>query len=634
MRLLKRFDARLALGSALFLLLAQILATSLLVGRYQDALLGQNEAQTRRDFELAAAQIARLTHSARRGAGMLLSREEVETYLNGRFSRGPERMRALLAALDAIDETLAYDDSLSGVWFFREDGATLGATASWHFAGEETPHPLFEAVKLRDLPQSGAVLWLGAWKLGDLTRYPPRGAQADASEALILGALRTDYRLSGDEAARSVLTVFAIGQEEMRRCLESLYSEGEEVYLLDGEGRQLAGTRAEALGEAPWFLPLFSEKESGVTASRGDDRYRLVRHELPGLGWTLVKAIPFDLYAGQARRLRAAAWGAGALVLLLAVAAYSVWAVRTLRPLREMSAALNRVRAGDLNVTLERPYDVEEFETMRSSFNSMLASIRGMLQKTRAMEHERIELELRNLQSQLNPHMVFNSITSIRFMAMMSGADKVSDMLVCLADLIRPVFSEWRLLWPLGDELDYARNYVKLLTLRFGGQVLVRFDVEPGTERAQLPCFTLQPLLENSVQHGMVAGRPLNVRVAAGTDGEGTLLLTVEDDGAGIPPDKLEALRRRMDEPQGAAEADAALGHTGIGVLNVCRRARMLRDGERAGELRIESAPGRGTRIELRLPFSPGEAEETRAEADAIARLGRQSGDGRENRDN
>ncbi len=603
MRFVRRFDARLVLGSALFLLLALLGVTGMVVNRYQDALLLRNEEQTLRDFTYAEDQIVRLTQEARRSAIILLGREEVSACLNGNFDRDVDRVRALVAALDKMDETLAYEDSLSGVWFFREDGTMIGATPAWHFAYEQSPHPFFESAGLKELPPSGAVTWLGGMRLGELTEYPPRGAAASAGDGMVLGGLRTDYRVREGDGTRSVFTVFAVGQAALRRCFETLGSEGEEVYLLDQDGRQLVGVRDEAMGEIPWFAGEGGAPANG-TFFRGEDRYEVMCHPLPRLGWTLCKAIPYGLYNGQVRQLRRAAWGIGALVLLVALVTYAAWAVRMLRPMREISAALDRVRAGDLNVTLPRAYGVEEFEVMRVSFNEMLAAIREMLRRTREMEHERIELELRNLQTQLNPHMVFNSITSIRFMAMMSGADKVSDMLVCLADLIRPVFSEWRLLWPLQDELNYAKNYVKLLTLRFGGLIAVDMRADSQVMDARLPCFTLQPLLENCVQHGMIAGKPLRVRVEAALDQEGYLCLTVTDDGRGIPPDRLAALRQRMEAPPDAAENDGEIGHTGIGVINICRRARLFTADGRTGDMQIDSAPDAGTRIALRLPYT------------------------------
>lgn len=607
MRLVKRFDVRLALGTALFVLLALLLVTSLLIDRYQTALLSRNEEQSHRDFVQAESQIERLTRSARRSASLLLRDEEISSYLYGHYERETDRVRALIFALDAMDEVLAYDEDLSGVWFFRDDGTMIGTTASWHFACEQTAHPFFEQAHLSDLPQSGAVFWLGARPLSALTQYPSRGARTDANEPLIFGALRTDYQML-QGGMHSVFTVFAIGQQAMRDCLEMLGSEGEDVWLLDQQGRCLTGLGDVTIGQTPWF---FSELDAhtGSTVRHGEDMYRLVSLEMSHLGWTLAKAIPFDLYAAGAKRLRRQAWAIGAIVLATACATYAVWAMRTLRPLREMSGALNQVRAGRLDVTLPHAYAVAEFEAMRVSFNSMLSSIRDMLAKTRAMEHERIELEIRNLQAQLNPHMVFNSITSIRFMAMMSGADKVGDMLVCLADLIRPVFSEWRLLWPLADELAYVDNYVKLLSLRFGGQITVDVRADPAAMAARLPCFTLQPLLENCVQHGMSAERPLRICVTVSRSDGNCLLVTVEDDGRGIAPDRLALLRRRMCESTDSADADAELGHTGIGVLNVCRRARMFTSGGRTGDMRIRSVQGKGTVIELRFPYTENERE-------------------------
>ena len=604
MKFLKRFDVRLILVSSLFLLVAFVAVTTVIIDQYQNALLAQNEQQTVSAFEQAETKIDRVLHNARKNATLILSQDKVSGLLYKSFDKPSERIVSLREVMDLITETISYGSELNGVWFFHEDGTMVGATETWHFAFEKTPHPIFEMAELDMLAKWDSVTWLGGWWLEDITRYPPRDGNPNASklpdDVMILGVLRSRYRLHQSEESHTIYTLFSIGAQPLTECFETLGREGEEVYLLDPEGRQLLGPVLENLKNVPWFWSSLDQSRhpGSLTLDHEGNEYQLVYHQLSSTGWTLVKKIPVELYSRQINHLRLLTWGLGACILMVALLLYSLWVIRFVRPFKEMSTALEQVRRGDLSVQLSRSSGIYEFELMRAEFNSMIQSIQRLLSQTKEMEHERIELELRSLQSQLNPHMVFNSISAIRWMAMMSGAGKVGDMLVELAELIRPIFTEWRLVWSLRDEITYISHYLKLLTLRYGGLIHADLYIEEELMDVPLPCFTLQPLLENSAEHGVMDGKPLSIVVEGKRLADGRVQLCVSDNGRGIPEGKLTAIRQKL----GASDVrpEEGVGHTGIGLINSCRRLRMY-GGESSGML-IESAENEGTTITLWLP--------------------------------
>lgn len=603
MKIFKRFDVRLILTSSLFLLLALIGVTTLIIDQYQNALFDQSEQQTIWAFEQSEARIDRLLQGARENASMLLSRDEVAGFLYKSYSRDSERVVALRRMMDAITETLAYGSDLNGVWFFHEDGTMVGATETWRFTFEQSPHPIFQTTELDRLAQWESVTWLGGWWLEDLTRYPPHDGNTGAAkpdDVMILGVLRNRYRMQDSAEMHTLYIMFSIGEDELGDCFETLGSDGEEVYLLDQDGRQLVGPVLENLKAIPWYWEdlNMNQKTGSTTLNGSDGEYQLVYYQLQNTGWTLVKQIPYEIYASHINELRALTWGLGFCVLLIAVTLYSLWVMRFVRPFKDMSEALEQVRRGDLSVQLCQPSGIYEFELMRTEFNGMIQSIQQLLSQTKSMEHERIELELRNLQSQLNPHMVFNSISAIRWMAMMSGADKVGDMLVELAELIRPIFSEWRLEWSLRDEMTYVGHYVKLLTLRFGGLINTEVYMEENLLDVPLPCFTLQPLLENSAEHGVKDGKALSILLEGVRLADGRIRLRVSDNGRGMPEAKLEALKQKMN--QSDVRPEDGVGHTGIGLINIRRRLQMF--GGSQCNMTIESVENEGTSITLWLP--------------------------------
>ena len=603
MKLFRRFDLRLTLYSALFLLLALVCVTTLIIGQYQNALMAQSEQQTMSIFEQSEIKMDRLLQNARKSASLLCKNDAVTGYLYQRFNKESERVVALREMLRSITETLNYGSDLNGVWFLHGDGTMVGATENWHFVFEQAPHPLFESIQLDKLAQWDSVTWIGGWWLEELTQYPKKSAinpGKTPGDVMILGVMSNRYRLLGSDELQPLYTLFSIGEEVLSECFEPLSTQGGEVYLLDANGRQLLGPVLEELKAEPWFWSEIdrSQGTSSRTLSHAGSNYQLIYRPLENTGWMLVKVIPFEIYAQQIHRLRTMTWGIGLGIVALALALYGCWVMKFARPFQEMSAALEQVRRGNLSIQMNRAYAVYEFELMRGEFNSMIQSIQRLLAQTRAMERQRIELELRNLQSQLNPHMVFNSITAIRWMAMMSGADKVDSMLVELAELMRPIFTEWRLVWTLQAEISYVGHYMKLLSLRFGGLISSDMYLEEGLMETPLPCFTLQPLLENCAEHGIQDGKVLHILVEGVRLVDGRIRLRVSDNGRGMDAARLEAIRQKMNAQ--VVHPEDGVGHSGIGLINVYRRLKMF--GGDACEMIIESMEGQGTAITLGLP--------------------------------
>ncbi len=600
MRIIKTFPFQLICVSTAVLLVAVLLVSALIFGQYQASMVEQSEQVTLQSFVTTERNINRQLNGAHKAALLVAQRPEVDGYLFGTFATEAQRVTAQRAMMNVISEALADDYYLSGVLFFRDDGRMVGATEPWRFSYEVEAHPFFERAGLAGLPVEPRITWLGGYRLEDFTLYPNDPGQDD--RLLIVGARKTRYSYSSTGDVRTSTMVVAVGARELLSSFEYLDYASEDVLLLDGQGRQLAAKNLGAMGGVPWFYGALDLGASygSVNADLDGARYQLIYYRMPETGWLLVKQIPFEVYTDRVNRLRAVTLTTAGIVLLGVLGLHTLWAMRFSRPLKQTGLALERARNGDLSVRMTEPSGIYEYELMRTEFNRMIQSIQELLARTKSLEHERITLELQNLQSKLNPHMIFNSITAIRWMAAMSGADKVSDMLVELAELIRPVFAEWRLTWTLREELAYVRHYVRLLQLRYSAVFTLEVHVPDEMLALELPCFTLQPLLENSCEHGARPEKPIHIQLDVEVEGDG-IALRVRDNGRGMTEEMTEALRlhtRDADMPDGTV-LKPALGHSGIGLRNVHRRLRMY-GGEGCG-LTIQSEAGVGTCITVRV---------------------------------
>ena len=165
-----------------------------------------------------------------------------------------------------------------------------------------------------------------------------------------------------------------------------------------------------------------------------------------------------------------------------------------------------------------------------------------------------------------------------------------------MVHLLRPVYSTWEMEWRLEEELNYTDDYIELMRLRSEEPILITRNIQNVDSDIRVPRFILQPLLENCFMHGVRSGCPFNIELSA-EQTEQAVLLKVTDNGSGIPPDTLLAIRAALDAISRGETVDRF-----IGMCNVHRRLRLYL-GENSG-LDIESTVAEGTVITVRLASS------------------------------
>jgi two-component system, LytTR family, sensor kinase len=195
-----------------------------------------------------------------------------------------------------------------------------------------------------------------------------------------------------------------------------------------------------------------------------------------------------------------------------------------------------------------------------------------------------VQARLSALAGQINPHFLFNTLNTVSSL-IRTNPDQARQVVYKLSNILRRLLRKTGSFAPLRDELAFIEDYLSIEMVRFGDKLRFEKAVEPGTQDLQIPAMLLQPLVENSVKHGLASKVEGGViRVSARRSGDGRLTLTVEDDGVGIEEERLAGL----------------LDRGGIGVRNVNERLQVLfGNGYR---LAVQSRPGEGTRTEIDLP--------------------------------
>lgn len=208
------------------------------------------------------------------------------------------------------------------------------------------------------------------------------------------------------------------------------------------------------------------------------------------------------------------------------------------------------------------------------------------------------------LQNQINPHFLYNTLEGIRSEAILAGMDSVAEMTEALATFFRYTISKVDHLVTLEDELANIENYYVIQQYRFGDRLSLSIEYEDDDEMESLgyliPKLTLQPIVENSIYHGLeekIGKGRLVIRIACSKQ---KLLITVSDDGVGMEPEKLDELNQKMSTALTEDVQVQAEKRGGIAVVNVNNRIKLL-FGEEYG-LYFYSTLGIGTDVEITLP--------------------------------
>ncbi len=207
-----------------------------------------------------------------------------------------------------------------------------------------------------------------------------------------------------------------------------------------------------------------------------------------------------------------------------------------------------------------------------------------------------LEARLDALQRQINPHFLFNTLNSITSLVRVKP-ELAREMIVKLANILRVLLKEREPFVPLRDELAFTDDYLDIEVVRFGEKLKVVKEIAPETLDVVVPGMLLQPLIENSIKHGLeprISGGTVTLRSRIADDN--MLVVEVEDDGVGIP----------VERDDSSALKGPGSG-TGIGMRNV--RERMEVQYGTLGSVEINSRPGRGTKVTLRMPILGADAE-------------------------
>lgn len=381
------------------------------------------------------------------------------------------------------------------------------------------------------------------------------------------------------------------------------------LYLIDGDGEIIYHPRQQLI-----YASLLRENnraaagyEDGSHREEFEGKTRQVTVKTVGYtGWKLVGVVPAESLASNHIQLRL--FGVFIVLFFIFFLVFVNLGVseRIAVPIKALEQSVKELEAGSetVDIAIGGPYEVQH---LGNSIRSMVSTMRQLMDDIIRQEESKRKSELDVLQSQINPHFLYNTLDSIVWMIENNRYDDAIVMVTSLARLFRISLSRGRTLITVGEELEHARHYMTIQKMRFKN----KFTSEIRADGEALGCETVklvvQPIVENAIYHGMeYADGDGEILVWAHIEGE-DLYIDVTDNGPGMRQEQVDRLLREDGGP-----AVPSRRGSGIGLRNVHQRIQ-LTYGEPYG-LEIESEPDEGTTIRIHLPVRRpgGDGEEAR----------------------
>ncbi|MFD1953255.1 sensor histidine kinase [Paenibacillus thailandensis] len=378
--------------------------------------------------------------------------------------------------------------------------------------------------------------------------------------------------------------------------------------LQTAEGAIVYDSGAARIGTVDPEAARYPTRNGSFVRTDGSEAALVSVSESETYGWLLSYSVPMKALTERTDLIRdvtiALFIGFAAVTTVISIA----FALNVTRPLKRLSGLMRETELGRLRRADERELKGAEVGMLARSFNAMVSTIEELIDKNVRIETSQKEAELYALQSQINPHFIYNTLETIGMAVEEGERESAVEMVTLLGRMLRFSVGNRSKFVTVEEELRNVKDYLAIQRFRFEDRLdyAIEEDGASGLDRIFTPKFVLQPIVENAVKHGLEARRRLAVTIRAELirlpeTGEERLVFTVMDNGPGIPEDKLAELRAQLSGGERLKKADS-----GLGLANVHARIRLMLGTDYG--LSLES----GTKVALRLPALLGPQPEHR----------------------
>ena len=371
---------------------------------------------------------------------------------------------------------------------------------------------------------------------------------------------------------------------------------GEIFLILDHNGQLIYSSDTDLLPDDTSLCSVMDSRRqngrSNETVTLSDSQYLYVSPDAAAGGLHLISLIPLSYIDLQIGQIQKSFCIGGLLIGLATIILINLLIHMLTNPLHVLSKQMERTGSGDFHTVVHTDGSREIIE-LSQSFNLMVSHIDELIRRTYLAELSEKSARLTALESQLNPHFLYNTLQAISTEALLNDQPQINKMITSLASNLRYTIKSEDLV-PLRNEMVYVNNYIYLQKIRMDDNLQVNIRIDPDTEEFLIPKISIQTLVENSIIHGISpATGSIQIDISVKRV-ENYIHICVRDNGNGIPEEQLSLLYADF-------ERQDKTGSTGgIGLVNLYTRLKLLYP--QPATLDIRSKPGKYTEILLVLP--------------------------------
>lgn len=575
---------KLIISYILVVMIPVLIIGSVVIGYFRKEALNNAVRQATNNVEKIKTQMTALLRVPADISNILIFDDEMKKIVGHRYSSVLELTKAY-RSYTIFKEYVRQYREISGIRLYADNPTLIN---NMEFI------PLNESLKSSEWYKKTLKARNISWFFVDDGEKPPvKGL------SLIRRVPLLDYHSTG-------LLMIEMDQDQIN---EMLRQEFFDTYIVDEQGYIVGSKTPEKVGHKLDELDLSidpdSEDRGAIrTKVHGEDSYVIVDSLKPSAsmnGLKVVSVFTTKSIVSGANRVSWIGLTFISLVLLIALIFVSIVSALMTRRLLRLSRQFNRLALGNLDVVSHIDGNDEigqlsrQFNYMVGSINQLMDQVVEATEQNNKLEIAQREIKLKMMASQINPHFLFNALESIRMNAYLKGEKEIANIVRLLGKMMRKNLEIGREKIALKEEIDMISSYLEIQKFRYEERLNYELNVDPSTYQTLIPPLIIQPLIENSIVHGL-ENKADGIHVALSIEThENEIIVEIKDNGGGMSSQRLEEV---MASITGTEESAA----TRIGLRNVHQRL-IMTFGESAG-LNIQSAEGEGTWIRFTLPIS------------------------------
>jgi two-component system sensor histidine kinase YesM len=402
---------------------------------------------------------------------------------------------------------------------------------------------------------------------------------------------------------RALLTL-DVGVDDFTKIVNKFKaSVGSTLFIVDKEGSITVSQDTSKLGnrvkDVPYIAGIMADKK--LTYSSFKEKVNNVNlfvssYKIEQLGWTIISLSPVEELYIELTIIKKLVYSIIIVFSILGIMIALLLSNSVVYPIRKLVKSMSHVETGNFNIKLDYKRK-DEFSYLIDKYNEMLYKIEDLVSKLYITEVNKKDAELKALQAQINPHFLYNTLDSINWMALSNQVPEISKMVTSLSDFFRYSLSKGKSIITLEEEFHQVKSYLAIQEIRFDEKITFDISYPESVKDCVSVKLILQPIVENAIIHGIEkTGDKGYIRIFA-TESDGTIEISVQDNGVGADVGRLNALLEQAEENKKS-----------YGIWNVNQRIKQY-FGESYG-LKFYDNEGPGITVKVTIPSRREEADE------------------------